>query len=104
MINATQNQIPLLSTEFVNAITDMLISMEHAFYQLLLISHAMQEPISIIKSKDVFHAQTDASDVLAVMLALNVDHNTHLSHQLDYVNKFVVMDSDSLYHVMMETM
>jgi hypothetical protein len=103
VINVSPNQIQLLSTEFVNATMDMLILMEHAFYQLLLISHATQGPFSIIKSKDAFHAQMDVSDALVAMLAPNVDHNTRLFHQLDYANKFAVTDSDTLYHVMMET-
>jgi hypothetical protein len=64
----------------------------------------MQELISIIKLKDVYHAQMDVLDVLLVMLVLNVDLNTLSFHLPDSVNKFAETDLDSPYHVMMETM
>jgi len=63
----------------------------------------MLELISITKLKDVFHVLMDAWDVPTVTNVLNADLNTPLSLQLDFVNKFVVMDSDSFYHVMTET-
>lgn len=59
VINATQNQIPLLSMEYVNVIMDSSILMEPVFHQFQSILIALQELISIIKLKDVFHAQMD---------------------------------------------
>lgn len=104
VIDATQNQIPLLSMEYVNVIMDLLILMEPVFHQFQSILIALQELISIIKLKDVFHAQMDVSDVLVVMPVPNVDLNILSFHLQDFVNKFVETDLDSLYHVMMETM
>jgi hypothetical protein len=104
VIDATQNQIPPLSMEYVNVIMDSSILMEPAFHQFQSILIAPQELISIIKLKDVFHAQMDVSDVLVVMPVPNVDLNILSFHLPDFVNKFVETDLDSLYHVMMETM
>lgn len=104
VIDATQNQIQLLLMEYVNVIMDTSILMEPAFYQLPSILIAMQELISIIKLKDVYHAQMDVSDVLLVMPVLNVDLNTLSFHLPDFANKFAETDLDSPYHVMMETM
>ena len=98
-------QSPTLSgpMESVNATMDTLMLTVFAQSSLPSQSNAMSELISILNSKNAFHA---LMDVLLAKLAtnvLNADLTTLLTPNPGFAFKSVVMERDTLLNVMMET-